>query len=200
RVRESRLAGFFFAAESLGGVGGVADRLNAYNVSLGAPGRITTDFDRYQRVTPRDLGDVARRYAAGRPRVALTVDGRQPSASLPPLDRAAPVASAPAAVFRAPVPRVLTLRCGLPLWVLPQKGLPVVAATVALAGGAGLQPDGRPGLAQLTAAMMDEGTATRSSAGIAEEAEGMGTSLSTGCGWDGAYVNLQCLTPHLGAS
>jgi zinc protease len=164
RVKNGRLAGFFFALESLGGFGGVADRLNAYNVYLGDPGRITTDFDRYQRVTPRDLGDVARRYATGRPRVALTVDGRQPSASLPPLDRSAPVASAPAAVFRAPVPRVLTLRCGLPLWVLPQKGLPVVAATVVLDGGAGIQPDGRPGLAQLTAAMMDEGTATRSSA------------------------------------
>ena len=28
----------------------------------------------------------------------------------------------------------------------------------------------------------------------------MGTSLSTSCGWDGSYVSLQCLTPHLRAS
>ena len=28
----------------------------------------------------------------------------------------------------------------------------------------------------------------------------MGTSLSTSCGWDGSYVSLQCLTPHLDAS
>ena len=47
---------------------------------------------------------------------------------------------------------------------------------------------------------MDEGTTTRSSFELAHEAEEMGTSLSTSCGWDGSYVGLQCLTPHLGPS
>jgi predicted Zn-dependent peptidase len=47
---------------------------------------------------------------------------------------------------------------------------------------------------------MDEGTATRSSFDLAREAEEMGTSLSTSCGWDGSYVSLQCLAPHLPAS
>ncbi len=47
---------------------------------------------------------------------------------------------------------------------------------------------------------MDEGTTTRSALDLALAAEEMGTSLSTSCGWDGAYVSLQCLTPHLPAS
>jgi zinc protease len=47
---------------------------------------------------------------------------------------------------------------------------------------------------------MDEGTASRSSLDLARAAEGMGTHLSTSCGWDGAFVNVQCLAPHLPAS
>src|SRR5207244_8099105 len=75
RVKNGRLAGFFYALETIGGFGGVADRLNAYNVYLGDPGRITSDFERYQQVSPESVRDVARRYADGRPRVALTVVG-----------------------------------------------------------------------------------------------------------------------------
>ena len=53
RVKNGRLAGFFYALEHVGGFGGVADRLNAYNTYLGDPGRITSDFERYQRRHPR---------------------------------------------------------------------------------------------------------------------------------------------------
>jgi predicted Zn-dependent peptidase len=200
RVKNGRLAGFFYALETLGGFGGVADRLNAYNVYLGDPGRVTTDFRRYQEVTPEAVREAARRYAVGRPRVALTVDGRKPATTVPPLDRSTPPPSRPAAAFRAPLPEVRTLRFGLPLWVFPCHDLPVVAATLVLGGGAAVQADDRGGLAQLTASLMDEGTASRTALQIAEAAEGMGTSLSTSCGWDGSYVGFQCLTPHLAAT
>jgi len=43
RARDGRLAGFIYALETIGGFGGVADRLNAYNTYLGDPGRITSD-------------------------------------------------------------------------------------------------------------------------------------------------------------
>jgi zinc protease len=198
RVQNGRLAGFFYALEHLGGFGGVADRLNAYNVYLGDPGRITSDFERYQRVTPEEVRAVAGRYVAGRSRVALEVIGNKgPATVAPPLDRSVAPASPPAARFRAPRPEVRVLRCGLPLWVIPSRDLPIVAATIVLAGGGGRTPADRGGLAQLTASMMGEGTATRSSLELARAAEEMGTSLSTSCGWDGSYVSLQCLTPHL---
>lgn len=200
RVKNARLAGFFYALETVGGFGGVADRLNAYNVYLGDPGRITSDFQRYQAVTADSVREAARRYTSGRPRVALTVDGRKPAKVSAPLDRATPPPSGPSAAFRPPLPQVLTLRCGIPLWVLPRHDLPVVAGTIVLGGGAADQRDGQAGLAQLTASMMDEGTTTRSAHQIAEEAEGMGTSLSAASGWDGSYVSFRCLSPHLPAS
>ena len=202
RVRNGRLAGFFYALENIGGFGGVADRLNAYNVYLGDPARITTDFERYRLVTAESVREAARRYVAGRARVALTVVGRSADtvAPGPALDRTAVPKSAPAAPFRAPRPEVRTLRCGIPLWVIPRRDLPIVAGTFILGGGAARQPADREGLAQLTANLMDEGTRTRSSHDLAREAEEMGTSLTTSCGWDGSYVSLQCLSPHLPAS
>jgi predicted Zn-dependent peptidase len=200
RVQNGRLAGFFYALENIGGFGGVADRLNAYNVYLGDPGRITSDFRRYQEVTPEAVRASASQYLVGQHRVALEVVGNKAATVAPPLDRAVAPVSPPAARYRAPRPEVRTLQCGLPLWVLPRRDLPIVAATIVLAGGAGRLPADRGGLAQLTAAMLGEGTTTRDALALARAAEEMGTSLATSCGWDGSYVSLQCLSPHLPAS
>ena len=200
RVKNGRLAGFFHALESIGGFGGVADRLNAYNTYLGDPGRVTTDIARYQEVSPEHVRDVAERYLAGRPRVSLTVESQGGLKTAVALDRSIAPKSEPARTFRPPLPRVIALRCGLPLWVLPQHDLPVVSATLVLGGGAGVQSQAESGLAQLTAGMMDEGTSTRTSSQIALEVEGMGASISASSGWDGSYVSFHCLTPHLGAT
>ncbi|HEX8199032.1 MAG TPA: pitrilysin family protein, partial [Isosphaeraceae bacterium] len=141
-----------------------------------------------------------RRYLDGSKRAVLTVVGRKPAPVASPLDRAVAPAPAPAVPFRAPVPEVRTLRCGAALWVLPRRDLPIVAAAAAVPAGAGAHGPDAGGLASLTAAMMDEGTASRSARELAEQAERMATSLSASCGWDGSYVSLQCLAPHLDAS
>ena len=200
RVKNGRLAGFFYALENIGGFGGVADRLNAYNTYLGDPGRITTDFQRYQVVEPAMIQAAAERYLAGKPRISLTVSGRKPTIAASPLDRAVRPVSAAAARFRLPHPSPLMLRNGVPLWVIPSRDLPIIAGTVVLGGGAGVQRSEEAGLAHLTASMMDEGTASRTSEQIAEAAETLGTSLSTSSGWDGSYVAFQCLSPHFEAS
>ena len=108
RVKNGRLAGFFYALDNIGGFGGVADRLNAYNTYLGDPGRITTDFERYQAVTPEAVARGAPGGTwSGSPRVALTVVGRKAAATVaPPLDRSVPPASPPAARVPAPRPEV----------------------------------------------------------------------------------------------
>jgi zinc protease len=182
--------------DNVGGFGGVADRLNAYNTYCGDPGRFATDFTRFQEVAADTIRDVARRHLHRKPSVRLTVLGKRPVASGPPLDRSVTPASTPAVAFRAPVPQVVNLNCGIPLWVIPRRDLPIIAMTISVAGGAGVQEPSAAGLAQLTTTMMDEGTTTRSSIELARATEAMGTTLSTHCGWDGAYVGVQCLTPH----
>ena len=193
RVVTMKSASFLFALEHMGGFGGVADRLNAYNVYRGDPSLITTDLERFQAVTPEAIRQAAINHLVGKPRVALSVLGRKPDASVPMLDRSTPPASKPPTAFRAPVPEVLTLKNGLPVWVLPKRDLPTVSMAVAMTGGATVQPIDRPGLARLTVGVMDEGTRTRSAAEIALAVEEMGASLSASCGWDGAFVSFRCL-------
>jgi zinc protease len=198
RVQNGRLAGFIYALDNVGGFGGVADRLNAYNTFLGDPGRIVTDLERFRAVTPEIVADVARRYVAGRSRVELAVV-RRPTTAVH-LDRTTPPDPGPSVAFRAPRPEERRLACGMPLWVIPRRDLPIVAMTCVVKAGAGVHGPDRGGLASLTADLMDEGTHTRTSRQIAQIAEGLGTHLSANAGWDGSYVGMQCLTPHLDAS
>ena len=199
RVRNNRVASFFFALEHTGGFGGVADRLNAYNVFRGDPSLITTDVERFQSVTPQELERVASRYLAGKPRVSVSVVGRPTTGDRTPLDRAVPLAIVVPSRFRPPLPEVITLASGIPLWVFPRRDLPTVAGSIVITAGASLQRPAQAGLAQLTTVMLDEGTASRSAEEIALAVESMGASIDASCGWDGSYVSFRCLSANLSA-
>ena len=68
-----------------------------------------------------------------------------------------------------------------------------MTGAIVLPGGAGAERPGEAGLAQLTAAMLDEGTTSRSAEQIALAAESMAATISASCGWGGAYVSFKCL-------
>jgi zinc protease len=197
RVRNIRVASFFFALEHTGGFGGIADRLNAYNVFRGDPSLITTDVERFQRVSAQELDRVASRYLDGMPRVSLSVVGREKASEGTPLDRAAALASAVAARFRPPLPEIITLSSGIPLWVFPRRDLPTVAGSIITKAGASLQQPSQAGLAQLSAVMLEEGTLSRSAEEIALAVESMGAMIDASCGWDGSYVSFRCLAADL---
>ena len=201
RVRNGRVAGFVYALDNVGGFGGVADRLNAYNTYVGDPSRITSDVGRFLAVTPEDIRGAVYTYFDGPYRAELVVSGRKaPASSAPPVDRSVRPTPTAAVAFRAPVPQVRTLSGGATLWVIPSRDLPIVVASAVVAAGASTHGPRLGGLASLTSSMLDEGTASRTAEQIARASEGMGTRLSSSCGWDGSYVGFQCLTPHFDAS
>src|SRR5262249_60291773 len=103
RVQNLRVASFFFAMEHMGGFGGIADRLNAYNVFRGDPGLITADVQRFRTATRGQLREVAQRHLAGKPRVTLSVLGRKPAARGAALDRGVAPSPAQPAGYRAPI-------------------------------------------------------------------------------------------------
>jgi predicted Zn-dependent peptidase len=199
RVRNQRVAGFYFALERMGGFGGVADRLNAYNVFCGDPALIITDVERFRSVSADAVGAVARQYVAGRPRVEVAVLGRQNAATAVQLDRSVVPPSDAASRFRPPDVQDFTLPCGISLWVFPRRDLPTVSGSVVVVGGALLQAPNQAGLAQLTTAMLDEGTSSRTAAEIALEAESIGATISAGSGWDASFVSFKCLSENLTA-
>ena len=149
RVRTMRIASFFFALEHMGGFGGVADRLNAYNVFRGDPSLITSDVQTVSNVSPpTSFSDVAARISrtAG-PASSLSVVGRRES-------RRSQLARSGGRSRQPRSPRVIarharrssTLACGIPLWVFPRRDLPTVAGIDHhRGGGEPADADSRPG-------------------------------------------------------
>jgi hypothetical protein len=77
-----------------------------------------------------------------------------------------------------PRPTKVTLPNGLTLLVLERHKLPTIAASIWIKTGALSDPKELPGLANFTADMLREGTATRTSEQISEELDSIGGDLS----------------------
>ncbi len=187
--------------ERLGGFGGVADLLNDYNHHVGDPGFLQKDIARYSDVTPATVKAFAQDADEAQPRRrawcarreeagAGSAEGRradQRGRRVAPGDqRRRAVAAARRrsrrrrAPLSLPVPKSFTLANGLTVLLNDRAGLPVVSAALVLKSGSGTNPADKPGLANFTAAMIDEGTATRSALQIADEVAQLGGSLTTG--------------------
>ena len=165
--------------ERFGGFGGRADQLNYYNTIAGDPGLINSDLDRYLAVTEADVQRVAA-STLGESHVRLSIlPERTLSPTASAIDRSAmPKPSAPPP-FSPPVPSRARLSNGLNILFLEKPGLPMVAFGMLLRSGAVTDPPGGPGLSDMTASMLLEGTTSRSSQQIADEMEFLGSHLDT---------------------
>ena len=182
--------------QHVGGFGGRADQFNHYNVFAGDPGELNTALDRYRAVTPDDVVRVAR-TALGPNRVRMAVLPQdQATASTTTVDRESAPAAGAVRGFTPPTPTRHKLSNGLDILFVEKRGLPLVsAALVTRAGGAG-DPEDAPGTAQVTAAMLAEGTESMTSVDIADEMEFMGSSLASSASREHAVVGAQTLTVH----
>jgi len=90
-----------------------------------------------------------------------------------------------------------TLKNGLKVWLVEQHELPIVAFNLVLQSGTDHDPLDKPGLASLTADMLDEGTTTRTALQIAEELDFIGANLGINAFTDGTTITLNTLTKHL---
>ena len=83
------------------------------------------------------------------------------------------------------------------LLLVEKHDLPVVNLHVVFPFGRASDSRSLPGLAEMTAAVWDEGTAKRSAEEIASELDGMGAHLSVMADWDTTSVRLFSLKRHL---
>ena len=182
--------------ERVGGFGGRADQLNYYNTYTGDPAGINTDLDRYLVVTADDVRRAAK-TALGENMVRLTVlPEEQLSAVSASLDRTAMPGAAPSRSFSPPVPTRATLSNGMEVVIVEKPGLPVVAQGLLLRAGGITDPADKPGIASLTAAMLTEGTAARTSRQISDEMEFLGSQLRGSASREFATLSTETLTAH----
>jgi len=115
--------------------------------------------------------------------IAMTMNAQTtPKAALPP--------PAPARPYEFPRAVSRTLPNGLRVSVIEDRRLPLVAASLQVLAGHAYAPPQKAGLATLTAALLREGTKTRSSQQIARAVDGAGGQLNATAGNDAITVSM----------
>jgi zinc protease len=116
------------------------------------------------------------------------------------LDRTQRPALGPTPTVRLPKIQRAELPNGLNVWLVENHKLPLIACNLVLSAGSDREPVSTPGLASFTAAMLQEGTAKRTSLQIADEIDGLGANLRVFAQPDYASASLDCLSKHFDAA
>ena len=204
RVRTSTMADFVRSMQSIGGFGGIADRLNAYHHSLGDPDRFRWDLQRYLDLDVAQVNRTAAKYLKA-PRVATRVVPMGEMAPGAPdeasgLDRAKMPGKGPESAFRLPARERFTMPNGMEVTLVQQHALPLVSYSLVVPGGSAAEPEGRQGLASLTAALMQEGAAGKTSKQIADAVEALGAQLDVQASTDAMVAHLSTLKGQMDQS
>ncbi|HET9711550.1 MAG TPA: pitrilysin family protein [Pyrinomonadaceae bacterium] len=93
-----------------------------------------------------------------------------------------------------PTPKETVLRNGLSLVVVEDSRLPLVSYRLAFRVGGAFDPPALPGLTDLLAGLLPEGTTSKTSKELADEVARMGASLSAGANSDYTIVAASALT------
>ena len=161
----------------VGGFGGRADALNYFNVYTGNPNGLNTVMDDYRKVTRDDVLRVHRQIMGGG-QVRMRVNPERPlAAATVAIDRTRQPGGGPSRAFVPPTPQRGRLHNGMEIIVANKPGLPLVSFALLARAGATGDPAELPGLSSFTAAMMDEGTSTRTSQEISAAFEHIGSRL-----------------------
>jgi predicted Zn-dependent peptidase len=99
--------------------------------------------------------------------------------------------------LRLPPVQRRKLSNGLEVLIVEHQELPVVDFSLVVKSGSASDPAERPGLATLTADLLDEGTKARSALDISNQLADLGAQLSVNAGWDSTNASLTTLTRHL---
>ena len=98
---------------------------------------------------------------------------------------------------KLPQPVEKTLANGLRVIVVPKHDIPLVAARLMVKRGAAGDPAGKDGLAQLTAAVLTQGTKNRTAEQIARGVEALGATLEASAAWDSSSIDTSVMASNL---
>jgi zinc protease len=91
-----------------------------------------------------------------------------------------------------------TMSNGLSVVLAPVEKLPIASVIVMIDAGAVCDPQGKEGVAQLTAELLLEGTQKRDGVALADGFEKLGASVDVSTDWDGAIISLTAMNSRLG--
>ncbi|MBI2994052.1 MAG: insulinase family protein [Gammaproteobacteria bacterium] len=207
--------------ETLGGFGGVADLLNQYNHYLGTPDYLEQDLARYRGATAEAVKQFAANQLPKHARVVVYgIPGTPvlgPDLPAPPATTAAEGAggepvnadeawrgetpkAGPARLLQVSPPTSFKLANGLTVVLNESRNVPIVSEALVFRTGSDSNPIDKPGLANFTVAMLDEGTTTRNALELADELAQIGATLDTESTMDASRVQVRSLRRNAAAA
>lgn len=221
RIATRSVAGTIRGLEAIGGFGGKATALAEGALYAGDAGWYKTELARYANATPAGVRAAANRWIA-RGDYRLTVlpgertarDVAAPAGAKVAADRSeAPQPAKATETTKRTAPEVTgfptldfpdveraTLTNGVVVTLAHRSTVPVVQMSLSFDAGISADSREKPGTQNLMTALIDEGTATRSSREIVEEIERLGAGIGTGSTIDRTRISLNALKPNLAAS
>ncbi len=194
-----------------------ADYLNNYNVEFGDPLAYKAEMVRLFKVTPADVKRVANQYLTDK-RIRLDVSPGAPTARAPEVevdrskqpalespkiaevkdtfDRSVMPKVGPTPKFVPPPVTRRKLSNGLELLIAERHELPILTLNLVVKGGDALVPEGKNGLAAVTADLLTEGTKTLDSLALAGALSEIGASIDANGGLESTTLSLTTLTKH----
>ena len=85
---------------------------------------------------------------------------------------------------------------GIEAWLVENHTLPIIAVNAGFHGGARLDPEGKPGLANLISGLLDEGAGDLESQAFQRRIEELSVRLGFDASRDGFYASLRTLTEN----
>ncbi len=111
------------------------------------------------------------------------------------LDRSVPPTPGPTPAIVVPTWTRTTLSNGAELVVTEKHGLPLVAFSIQLVGGAdNFEPADKAGVADFTSQMLSEGTSTMTAEQLSEAQQLLGTTITSRVGGEGGGIGFTSLT------
>ena len=116
------------------------------------------------------------------------------------IERSVEPAKGPVPVLSIPAPEKHVLANGMELSFVNQPELPIVHFSIDILGGHGVDPLDKPGLANLTAKLLKEGTRRKTPAQLEEALELLGTFVDTAADSEMVTVQGYCLARNFKAT
>ncbi len=223
RAKTAFRAGFIRGIERIGGFGGKADALAECAVYEGDPGCFRASLSNIQNASVADLKAVGAKWLGVGDHTLVVEPGERVALAELPSGKPAPFnvpavdpkyRVLPSQVDRsAGVPQTATfpelkfpqlqratLKNGTRVVLAERHDIPVVQFSYEFPGGFTADQGRKPGTANFTMGMLDEGAGKLGSLAFADAADALGARIGAGASLDGANVYLSALKENLAPS
>ncbi len=197
RVKTRHKAGFIRGAERIGGFGGKSDILARNEVFMGDPSHYRKMLAWAEEATAEEIRGVVSEYLSDGVYVLEIHPAPERSVSESKIDRTRLPQADGFPEFEFPEATEVRLSNGLRVLHAFVRSIPTVEMSLLLNAGFAADHGGIPGLARMTAEMLDEGTGKYDSLEFGDEAARLGARIGTSASLDTATVSLSALTEKL---